>query len=1493
MALEAVVARHEVLRTTYRLRDGRPVQVVRAAESVIVDVVDVAGTPNAWERALEEAARRACEPFDLSRRPPFRCVVWQGIPGGDAVLLSIHHIAVDGWSLAPLFEDLASAYEAAVAGNRPVLRELPIQYADFAAWDRESFADRASRRQVADRVAELLPVAGDLRLAGWQPRPILPEGARSGAQHGFGMPERTWSGVSQLARALRVTPFVVFLAAFQVVLQRWSGRDEFVVGIVTANRPLAELEELVGFFVNTVPLRCRLQPEWSFARLCAQVRDEAFRSLTYQRIPFDQLTAQAGALRASGQRSMVNVGFAFQNAPVPVSATMLPWESVRLLPTNTAKFDLMLVLEDGQYGNDGPVGTVEYDTGHYSPDVARQLGDNFRALLAAAVCQPDQLLPSLPIRERTPGFLPSGGLVGGRRDLVDERLARLGVARDRRQVEAKGIRAGATSVVDVLAARFAVVDPMASAVSVGADRVSWRELDSWASAVAGRLAHRGIGVGDLVPVLAARGGGLVAGWLGVLRTGAAYAPLGLDTPLQRLEHILAELGARAMLVDLAGAEVMADLGVAFDLIRLEDLRDVREPGRTAPAWLSGDEPAVAIYTSGSTGRPKGVLVSHRGLLNTVLWWADDVDLGPSDRLLCTWSTSFDGATHEVFRSLVAGSELVVPDDVERRDPRALNRMLRGPRGATVTSMTPSLLRAVLDADEGGATTLRALYLGGEGLPRPLAQECIRRWGVPIRNIYGPTEAACISTYSPVDLTDDRRPAIGVPLPNTRAYVLGPSQEELPVGVPGELYVAGVGVALGYLAQPQQTAKAFLPDPYAEEPDAQMYRTGDRVVLRDDGLLEHLGRVDDQVKILGHRIEPNEVRELLEEQPAVRAAAVLPVGEPQRLVAYVELSDDDASVRHGLPSRDEVLAPLLQWLPPAALPTEVLVVNAMPLTGNDKIDFRALRVMASTRLPEAPEQSEELTGEQRLAADLFLDALSEVDRVTPSSPALRIGASGNFFMLGGHSLLAVRMLTDAERRIGVRVPLRDFLANPTVAGLGSLLRHGSQVDPSEVAHEPPAHQRGAEPAVRDRWPATSVQERFWFIDHVPALRSAYVAPTVVEFVGTVDRDALRRAVGLTLSRHPALRSRFELDRKAGRVWYRTDAPPPDVTVVDASSWGPDEVSGHLAEFCWAPFDLAEGTPTRAEVISVGDRTLLVLVVHHIVADGWSRDVLMDQIAMAYRAEVEHRHADMADPVHPGQLVDPAAEISLDQRTAQVVARLRGAPTDIRLAHDRPRGDVQSTVGAICAATLGVDLTSRLRAVITELGCTTFMAAAALLAVALSRRNGQRDFLFAFPWAGREASGSEHAVGMFVNTLVLRVDLTDDLTWRELLVAVRENSMFCYRNADVPFDAVAAALHPDRNLRRPPLTPVYLSAQDRPPEPPAFGTGVTSRYRALGVLHLKYELELTATDHPEDLELAVSYGLELFDGNTITELMTALIAGAVDLVNDPAGRVREGM
>jgi amino acid adenylation domain-containing protein len=1494
-ALEALTACHEVLRTTYVSRAGHPAQVIAPPGPFRVEVVPGTGTPDD-----AELARHARAPFVLEDEPPLRATVW---PGGEGrpgtLLLNVHHIAVDGWSLPALYDGLAAAYDRALVGEPVELPELPLQYADFTAWEVANALDPALDAQLDTRAALIARAAGEeLTLGPVAPRGRLTEGDRRGEQHRFTVRAEVEEAVAELARSLKVTPFVVLFAAFQAVVQRWSGRDEFLLGTVAANRPHPSVSGLIGFFVNTVPLLCAPDPEATFAELCTASRAESFGVMTHQRLPFERLAARLGL------GGLADIGFVLQNAPGASPSGR--WAPPELVPTGTAKQDVSLVLESAPGG--GLKATVEYDTSRYTAATARHLAESYEALLTEAVARPGTRLKELPVTVRRDGALPHGVLVGA----------------DPEPYQAR-------TVTEALEQALAAADPAVVAVESAGACLTWGGLDAWSAAVAGRLRARGAGPGSHVPVLAGRGPGLVAAWVGVLRAGAAFVPLAMDTPTARIAHIIGQTGADTLLVCAQGAELLGRLGgidgldgidgleTSVEAIGLEELR-TRHVEFDASKW-SAPEPhdaAALLYTSGTTGRPKGVLVPQRGLLNTALWWGRDCGLGPGDRLLLTAGTAFDPAGYNVVEALLAGARLVIADDVERRDPRALVTLVRGANGATVAgSITPSLLHAMLEADTAPheGTTLRAVYCGGETLARRLATECATRWGTAVVNVYGPTEASCNSTYAHVDPDDEQAPAIGLPLPGTRAYVMGPHGEELPPGVPGELYVAGTGVALGYLGSPDLTEAAFPPDSYVArfhgEPGARMYRTGDRVLLREDGQIGYLGRADDQVKILGSRIEPGEVTRLLEEDPAVAAAAVHAIGTPAALVAYVALSQAGTSAP---PTHGDLVRPLLRWLPPAVLPTAVYVVDSIPRTPNDKVDVAALSVLRERPLALAEERPAELTPDQSRAAALMAGILARPgsEDTGPGIDAAALGPDADFFTLGGHSLLAVRMLAEAERRWGAPVPLRAFLADPTVAGLARCAREAWEAREAQATEAAPDFDPDAE------HPASPVQQRMWSIDRIRALRASYLAPSVVEIDGPVDREALRTAFARALARHPGLRSRFRLDVKARRVLYRTDGAPPQVSLLDGTGWSREEREERVGEICWTPFDLARDAPARGAVIVLGPgRTLLVYGVHHVVSDGWSLDLVLGDVAALYRSLTDgdvtadaiapapanaaadadvtadtdgvglggaraDTRAGLPAPGHPAAVRYAAApdEAALEE----LLAGLRGAPTDITLPYDRPRGTAQSIEADTRSLELAPAQAARLAELAAGQRCTSFMVAAALLATALARRGDQRDFLFAFPWAGRDGADRAMTVGMFVNTLLVRADVRGEPDWRELLERVRASALVAYRNPDTPFDALAAALHPDRDLSRPAVTPVYLNTASEPARPPALDAETRTRFATPPRLKSKYELELTVTAGPDRFHLAFSYLTALFDADTVDGLLADVAQAATDLIDD---------
>ncbi|MFB7865794.1 amino acid adenylation domain-containing protein [Streptomyces sp. NPDC056069] len=996
------------------------------------------------------------------------------------------------------------------------------------------------------------------------------------------------------------------------------------------------------------------------------------------------------------------------------------------------------------------------------------------------------------------------------------------------------------SFLGLVAERLAAA-PESSGVRCGGALTSWSEIDAWAWSVAARLRAEGLGRGDIVPVVTTRSAGLVAAWLGVLRAGAAYLPVDIDLPAGRVAFLGEDSAARTVLVNAGGLVTARGLGADVTPIDVDRLRGIAaEPFDTA---LTGADAGCVLYTSGSTGRPKGVLVDHDALLHSALRWAWFDQLTPADSLLCSVSVAFDAATMVIGTALITAARLTLATDAQRRDPALL-----GPDLADVdlATMTPSALKAaVAGLAPGTATRLRSVSCGGELLTRELAAEFRDRLGCAVHNVWGVAEVPATTTTGLVDPEAPGEPGIGVPLPGTRVYVLDADLEPVPDGAPGELFIAGAGVGTGYLGRPALSAARFLPDPWADVPGARMYRTGDRGLRRADGELVYLGRDDHQVKIRGNRVETGEIRTLLERCPGVRAAAVVLEG-PDRLVGYLEAEPGTP------PARADVLAELRRWLPAAVLPSALWLVEALPLNTNGKVDLRALRELPDTARRPLPGGDEPAGGREEgleRAAALFLEHLPE----PPPRPGLAPDA--DFFMLGGASMGAARLVTAASRERGAELPLRDFLADPTPAGLARLLTApaGSARSVAGAAEGGPH-------------PANPVQRRLWFLNQVPQLRTAYLVPCVLAVRGPgLDRGLLADALQHVLDRHPLLRARFTLDAEGGEVTYTTGRPGPVVTRLDLTAAGPEaarRVRERTEDLCRTPFDLGAEAPVRAEVIGTDDGAVVVLCAHHIAVDAQSLRVLTTELGAVYRARVKGSAPGLPAPAphtHPAAADTPEAV-----RTA--TERLRGAPVDVLLPHDRPRGPVQDTAGATCPVPLDGVRPGLLRELARSEGVTPFMVAATVLAVALGRRSGQRDFLFATPWGGRDSAAADQ-VSMLVNTVVVRVDTRGAGSWRELLRRVRAASLAAFRDADVPFDALASALHPGRDLSRPPLTPVQISVGEGEPAAPALGPGLSCSWLPSGHRHTKYELTLDLQDRQDGPILALDYASALFDAATV--------------------------
>ena len=1002
-ALTEVVRRHEVLRTTYRMGgDGHLMQVVQPAAPVKVEVMDArgrVGEPFA-ERVNALVAEEGARLFDLERGPMVRVTLLRVSDAEYAMVTTTHHVATDGWSWPLMHRDLLALYDGYARGREVRLPELPLRYADYAVWQRGHLRGENLDKQVR-YWREQLDGASALELPADRPRPAA--ATHQGRAYRFRLGPELSDRVREAGRGQAATLNMVLLAGFAETLRRYSGQDDVLVGTILGSRARPELEPIVGMFANTAALRLRLAPDATFRDAVAAARRAVLEANQHQDLPFEKLVEELGVPRDLSRHPLFQVLY-FHHAAVPGNlasaedeAPTLPMRPVDpdnhadLVDTGVAKFDLQLATQETA---EGIGGSFEYTTDLFDAGTIEGMARCFRAVLDAATRNPDAPLASL--------------------DLVSD---------DERRMLLAEWGAGPSVPVpaEPVHRRFeaqARATPDAVAVVAGGERLTYAQVDAWANRVAGELRARGAAPGAIVAVYPERDAAMVPALLGILKTGAAYLPLDPVYPAERSAWMLEDSGA---------ALVLADPGLAEQLPAGASILPIAPPPgpgeAVEPVSVDGspDDRAYLIYTSGSTGRPKAVEVGHGSLSSLLAALAREPGMRAEDVTLAVTTISFDVSVPELFLPLATGARVMVAGRDQVVDAPALARLMEA-EGATVMAATPATFRMLVQSGWRGAPDLRVLP-GGEALAPDLA-EALRARAGEVWNMYGPTETTVYATAHRV--ADPRAGSIpiGRPVGNARLYVLDERRRLVPAGVPGELYVGGAGVARGYLGRPGLTAERFVPDPFAPEPDARMYRTGDRVRWRADGTLAFLGRLDGQVKLRGYRIELGEVESELLRHPAVRAAAaVLREDDPgdARLAGYV-VPRGGADV-----SAAELRAHLRERLPEYMVPSAFVMMEEMPLTGSGKVDRRALPT------PDGAEAAEdEFVPPRNVVEDMLAEVWGEVLRRE------RVGVTQNFFALGGHSLLATQVLVRIADTFDVQVPIRTFFQHPTIAGLASAI-----------------------------------------------------------------------------------------------------------------------------------------------------------------------------------------------------------------------------------------------------------------------------------------------------------------------------------------------------------------------------------------------------------------------------------------------------------------------
>jgi amino acid adenylation domain-containing protein len=1455
-ALGRLAVRHASLRTTFHETDGEPVQRVHATMRIPVLAEDASGWDDEALRARLEVL--AWRPFSLENGPLLRVAVLSRSATEHAVLLAVHHLVVDFWSLALLVEELGALYGEETGGPQAGRPPLPATFAAQVWREEERLGSAEGERLWAfwrDRLAGEIPPV-ELPLDRPRPRVQTYRGALTRRQLDAALSDAVW----QLAAARSATPFAVLLAAFQALLHRITGSEDLVIGTPAAGRGAADLRAVCGYFVNPLPLRASVGASGPFGALVGQAQRCIEEALAHQELPFAVLAQRLQPVRDPGRSPLFQILLSMQR-PRPggsdgLAAFALGLDGVRLttgpltlesLGLGERRVPLDLTVNAAEIGGHLTLG-AEHNVDLFDGATIERLLGYLQNLLAGAVAAPETRISDLP-------------LLG-----AAEREELLAAGRGRAS------DTGTEPFLHRLIAAQAARTPEVAAVTHGEVRWSYGELAARAGTLANHLRSLGIGPEMRVGVALHRSADLVATLLGILETGAAYVPVDPAYPVERSLAILKDAGISALVAHpepaaCFGGAVAARGAAVLELIPGEDFRGSLGSPSGAPAEVSPEQTAYVLYTSGSTGRPKGVQVTHRALVNFLLSMRERPGFAPGVTLLAVTTVAFDIAGLELFLPLITGGTVALADRATAGDPERLRATLET-TGASVLQATPATWRMLVEAGWDGRPALHALC-GGEALPRDLAADLAAR-AVSLWNLYGPTETTIWSTVAEL-----REPivdvSLGEPVDATALVVTDAVGNLVPLGVAGELWIGGTGVARGYLGRPDLTAERFVPDPFSAAPGGRLYRTGDLVRRRPSGALEFLGRFDHQVKLRGYRIELGEIEAALRTHPAVREAVVVawPRSGGPLLAAYVEVDSTPA------PSAASFRAFLLDRLPDYMVPAAVRALERIPRTPNGKIDRRALPApeLPATGEGVPAEAADPITG---LVAQIFATAL---DRE-------RVGADDDFFELGGHSLLATRVVSRIRSAFGRELPVADVFQHPTPARLAAVL-HGE----GRAAILPPVL-----PAARGDAPALSFpQQRLWFLDRLEPGSATYSMPHAVRLRGMLSPAALAQALNQVVERHEGLRTVFT-DRSGRPAQVVRPHLALAVPCVDLAALPAEAREHELARLANAevrrPFDLEAGPLLRMLLLRTArEDHAIVLTVHHIVSDGWSMGVLLRELGKAYDA-----WAASGGPADLPPLILQYADFSdwqqrhlpLPEDLDYWRQRLAGLPV-LEMPFDRPRLPVETFLGTRRPVRLPAGLALALRSLSRQQASTLFMTLHAAFQALIGRASGQNDFGVGTPIANRAQPELEELIGFFVNTLVLRADLRGAPAFSALLARCRATALAAYAHQNLPFERLVEELQPERDMSHNPLFQTMFVLQNAP-LPPLELAGLALEPLPLDTRTSKFDLTLFLWEEDGWIEGALEHSTDLFDGATMERLLghfQTLLGGIVADPERPIG------
>ena len=1449
-SLSEIIRRHEVLRTVFPSENGNPVQRIRPAAQLRLDRLEGRTFSEAeLFRIVEEASRR---PFDLTCETPIRPTLVKWEEKDHSLLLFMHELAADAETLTLIFRELSQLYPAFCNGRPSPLPDLPVQYADFAVWQRERSEAGAWDEQLAFWKTQLKGVLPLLDLPTDRPRPAL-QSYRAARETRL-LPKKLAQELGRISQKHGVSDASVFLAALEILLQRHSRQDDLVLGMPITHRDRPEWEGLAGNFANLLVLRTNLSGDPTFQELLARIQETMSAAFSHQEVPFGRLVEELRPARAQSYHPLFQVLFTrHEAAPATVSGNGLAISPMELDPS-AIKFDLSFhVRETAQ----GLTVSIEYATDLFEARTIERMLGHWETLLEAIVAEPNKRVSEMPMLTR-----------------VEKQV----VLWEWNQTEKEYPKDKTlTDLFEQQAART----PEAEALICGNARLTYGDLEARALRVAEHLRALGVGNETLVGICLERSWEMVAGILGTLRAGGAYVPMDPAYPKDRLAFMLEDAKVRVLLtqrklldsIPKTDAEILCieDLNWASATTGRESAESEGSKARhSAVRSPRSTDLAYVIYTSGSTGRPKGVAIEHRSAVALVCW-AKEVFSGEElSGMLASTSICFDLSVFEMFVPLSWGGKIILADNLLALPTLPAAKEVR------LINTVPSAIRELIRV-KGVPESVGAINLAGEPLATSLVDQIYRETSAQkVYDLYGPSET---TTYSTFTLRKAGEPAtIGRPLANEQVYLLDSHMQPAPIGVPGELYIGGDGLARGYLGRPDLTAERFVPNPFT--PGARLYKTGDLARWRDDGNLEYIGRSDHQVKVRGFRIELGEIESVLKKQPSVREAVVIAredkPGE-KRLAAYVETNEK-------IPTADELRRAIRDKLPEYMIPSFFVFLEALPLTPNGKVDRKALPAPELDRDTSGAKFIAPRTEDEERLAGIWREVLG----------LKGVGINDNFFDLGGHSLLAVQAVSRIRELFKVELPLMSLFDAPTIGMLADGLAANRWTATQDVMPS-------LKPVSREgHLPVSFVQERLWFLDQLAPGSHAYNVPLALRLTGRLNAGALERALNEVIQRHEVLRTTLAFaDDNLAQVIAPSLAL--ELKAIDLKNMPQESREARAQEIvneeAQRPFELGRGPLLRASLIRLDETDhVFSIVLHHTISDGWSLAIFFQELEVCYNAFAAGKRVPQVPPL-PIQYVDFAQWQRnwmqgkvLEGELAYWKKRLAGAPSKLELPADHAEPDKPDLIAAQRTLQISELISNQIAEMSQRQGATPFMVLMTALAITLHKWSAQKDLVIGTVVAGRNRREFEHLIGCFMNFLPVRTKLAGTETAQEVLAAVRTAVLEGQNHQECPFEKMVEAINPQRSLNQNPLYNVALLLQSFPAEP-FRGEGLRARAMPVSMRAALLDLRFEACQGAAGTELICEYRTDLFDEATIEQLLRSYQQSLETLVREPQTRLSD--